>query len=70
MTLNVGVNGGLERNWRKDIVVQLWHYLPGSTGHRSEKKRGYLLSWKTIKAHSFLIYIQRSTATLNCLLKQ
>jgi hypothetical protein len=70
MALNVGVNGGLGRNWKKAIVVQLWHYLPGSTGHRSEKKRGYLLSWKTIKADSFLIYVQRNTATLNCLLKQ
>lgn len=47
MALNVKVNGGLGRTWRKDIVVQLWHYLPGSTGHRSEKKRGYLISWLT-----------------------
>jgi len=54
MALNVGVNGGLGRNWKKAIVVQLWHYLPGSTGHHSEKKRRYLLSWKTIKADSFL----------------
>jgi len=47
MALNVRVNGGLGRKWRKDIVVHLWNYLLGSTGHRSEKKRGYLLSWLT-----------------------
>jgi hypothetical protein len=70
MALNVRVNGGLGRNWRKDIVVQLWHYLPGITGHRSERKIGYLISWKTIKAGSSLIYVRRNTATLNCLLKQ
>jgi hypothetical protein len=70
MTLNVRVNGGLGRIWRKDIMVQLWHYLPGITGHRSEKKRGYLITWKPIKADSSLIYLQRNTAALNCLLKQ
>jgi len=70
MALNVTVNGELRRKWRKDVVVQLWHYLPGNNGHRSEKKRGYLISWKTIKADSSLIYFQRNTATLNCLLKQ
>jgi len=69
MALNVRVNGGLGRNWRKDNVVRLWHYLPGSTGQRSEKKRGYIISWKTIKADSSLIYVQRKSATLNCLLK-
>jgi len=59
MALNVRVNGGLGRNWRKAIVVQLWHYLPGSNGHRSEKKRGYLISWKAIKLDSSLIYVQK-----------
>lgn len=69
MELNVRVNGGLGRNWRKDIVVQLWHYLPRSTGHRSEKKIGHLISEKTTKADSCLIYVQRNTATLSFLLK-
>jgi hypothetical protein len=42
VAINVRVNGGLGRNWSKDIVVQLWRYLPEVLDNVQNRKEDIL----------------------------